>query len=68
VGAGLLVERFWRKGVAVLLIEQRAVEAAAVADWVHVMVGRRLRVSEPASKVASWEDIGQLFLGAQDIT
>jgi branched-chain amino acid transport system ATP-binding protein len=55
------------QGVAVLLIEQRAVEAAAVADWVHVMVGGRLRVSEPASKVASWEDIGQLYLGAQDI-
>jgi branched-chain amino acid transport system ATP-binding protein len=55
------------QGVAVLLIEQRAVEAAAVADWVHVMVGGRLRVSEPASKVASWEDIGHLYLGAQDI-
>jgi branched-chain amino acid transport system ATP-binding protein len=54
-------------GVAVLLIEQRAVEAAAVADWVHVMVSGRLRVSEPASAVTSWEDIGRLFLGAEGI-
>jgi ABC-type branched-subunit amino acid transport system ATPase component len=52
-------------GVAVLLIEQRAVEAAAVADWVHVMVGGRLRVSEPASAVTGWDDIGRLFLGAE---
>jgi len=55
------------EGVAVLLIEQRAVEAVAVADWVHVMVGGTLRVSKPASVVASWEDIGRLFLGAQGI-
>jgi ABC-type branched-subunit amino acid transport system ATPase component len=54
-------------GVAVLLIEQRAVEAAAVADWVHVMAGGRLRVSEPASAVGGWEDIGRLFLGAEGI-
>ncbi len=52
-------------GVAVLLIEQRAVEAAAVADWMHVMVGGRLRVSEPAAAVTGWEDIGRLFLGAE---
>ncbi len=52
-------------GVAVLLIEQRAVEAVAVADWVHVMVSGRLRVSEPASAITGWEDIGRLFLGAE---
>jgi ABC-type branched-subunit amino acid transport system ATPase component len=54
-------------GVAVLLIEQRAVEAAGVADWVHVMVRGRLRVSEPASAITGWEDIGRLFLGAEGI-
>jgi branched-chain amino acid transport system ATP-binding protein len=54
-------------GVAVLLIEQRAVEAVGVADWVHVMVGGRLRVSEPASAVTGWEDIGRLFLGSEGI-
>ena len=54
-----------RSGVAMLLIEQRAVDAIAVADWVHVMVGGRLRASEPASAVTGWEDIGRLFLGAE---
>ena len=53
--------------VAVLLIEQRAVEAAGVADWVHVMVGGRLRVSEPTSVITGCEDIGRLFLGAEGI-
>jgi len=51
-------------GVAVLMIEQRAVDALMVAEWAYVMIGGRLRVSAPAADLRSRTDLGQLFLGA----
>jgi len=52
-----------RRGVAVLLVEQRAIEAIAIASHVHVMVGGVVRVSRPADEVRDWEHLARLFLG-----
>jgi ABC-type branched-subunit amino acid transport system ATPase component len=51
------------RGVAVLLVEQRALEAIAIASHVHVMVGGLVRVSRPADEIRDWEELARLFLG-----
>ena len=52
-----------RRGVAVLLVEQRALEAIAISSHVHVMVGGLVRVSRPAEEIRDWEELARLFLG-----
>ena len=52
-----------RRGVAVLLVEQRALEAIAISSHVHVMVGGLVRVSRPAKEIRDWEELARLFLG-----
>ena len=52
-----------KRGVAVLLVEQRALEAIAIASHVHVMVGGLVRVSRPADEIRDWEELARLFLG-----
>jgi ABC-type branched-subunit amino acid transport system ATPase component len=50
-------------GTAVLLVEQRAVQALGISDWAYVMVAGRIEVSLPAREMLSRGDIGELFLG-----
>ena len=52
-----------KRGVAVLLVEQRALDAIAIASHVHVMVGGLVRVSRPADEIRDWEELARLFLG-----
>ena len=55
-------------GVAVLLVEQRAMAALRVADLAVVMVSGRVSLSAPAAELAGRSDLGELFLkGAQSI-
>lgn len=57
------VEELRRSGVAILLVEQRALEAIAVSSEVHVMVDGRLKVSRPAHLLADSDELARLFLG-----
>jgi ABC-type branched-subunit amino acid transport system ATPase component len=57
------VDELRRSGVAVLLVEQRALEAIAVSSEVHVMVDGRLKVSKPAQELADGDELARLFLG-----
>jgi len=50
-------------GVAVVLVEQRAVQALECSDWGYVMVAGRIEISMPASEVLARGDVGELFLG-----
>jgi ABC-type branched-subunit amino acid transport system ATPase component len=50
-------------GVAVLLVEQRAIEAIGISSNVHVMVGGVVRMSRPASEVRDWDELARVFLG-----
>ena len=52
-----------RRGVAVLLVEQRAIEAISIASHVHVMVGGVVRASRPASEIRDWDELARMFLG-----
>jgi ABC-type branched-subunit amino acid transport system ATPase component len=52
-----------RSGAAVLLVEQRAVQALRTSDWAYVMVAGRIELSAPAAEVLGRGDIGELFLG-----
>jgi branched-chain amino acid transport system ATP-binding protein len=51
-------------GVAVVLVEQRAVQAIASSDWVYVLVGGAVELQGPADEIAARGDIGAVFLGA----
>ncbi len=50
-------------GVAVLLVEQRAMEALAVSDNVYVMVAGSIAASGPPEQLGDKDEIAQLFLG-----
>jgi len=52
-----------RSGAAVLLVEQRAVQALRTSDWAYVMVAGHIELSAPAAEVLGRGDIGELFLG-----
>ncbi len=64
---GLVLEgqlpRLSESGVAVLLVEQRAIEAIEISARVHVMVSGEIRVSRPAAEVRDWDELARLFLG-----
>lgn len=57
------VAELGQRGVAVVLVEQRALEAIEVATHVHVMVAGLVRVSRPASEVRDWDELARMFLG-----
>jgi branched-chain amino acid transport system ATP-binding protein len=50
-------------GAAVLLVEQRAVDALAVATWGYVMTAGTVTVSQAAPELRARSDIGAMFLG-----
>ena len=53
-----------RAGVAVLLVEQRAVQAIAAADWVYVLVAGAIEIEGTPDQIGDRSDIGRMFLGA----
>ncbi len=50
-------------GTAVLLVEQRAIQALGVADWAYVMMAGRAVMDGAAKAVLARDDVGALFLG-----
>ncbi len=50
-------------GKAVLLVEQRALDALNISDWAYVMVAGGIRAEGPAADIRSRDDIGEMFLG-----
>jgi ABC-type branched-subunit amino acid transport system ATPase component len=58
------VTRLADHGAAVLLVEQRAKEALAIAHWACVMQSGTVQVSQAAADMRERDDIGQLFLGS----
>jgi ABC-type branched-subunit amino acid transport system ATPase component len=52
-----------RTGVAMLIVEQRAMEALAVSDRAYLMVGGKVVLTDESSSLLRRDDIGELFLG-----
>ena len=59
------IPRLSASGVAILLVEQRAIEAVAISTRVHVMVSGVLRASRDARDISDWDALARLFLGEQ---
>jgi ABC-type branched-subunit amino acid transport system ATPase component len=59
------IPRLSANGVAVLLVEQRAIEAVAISSRVHVMVGGVIRASRKAEHMPDWDELARLFLGEE---
>jgi branched-chain amino acid transport system ATP-binding protein len=57
------VTRLVGLGTAVLMVEQRAADALAIADWAYVMRGGEVAVSQQAAELRERADIGQMLLG-----
>ena len=57
------IPRLSESGVAVLVVEQRAIEAIAISSRVHVMVAGVIRVSRDPKEVEDENELARLFLG-----
>lgn len=57
------IPRLRDSGVAILLVEQRAIEAIAISSTVHVMVSGAMRAARNAEDVRDWDELAGLFLG-----
>ncbi len=53
-------------GVAVLLVEQRAVHAISVSSWVYVLVAGRVEAEGSPAQLGDRQDIGAMFLGRSE--
>jgi ABC-type branched-subunit amino acid transport system ATPase component len=51
-------------GVTVVLVEQRAVQAVAVSDWVYLLAGGAVELQRPARDIGGSSDLIAAFLGA----
>jgi branched-chain amino acid transport system ATP-binding protein len=51
-------------GATVVLVEQRAVQAIAAADWVYVLVAGSVQAEGSPGEIGDRGDIGRMFLGA----
>jgi ABC-type branched-subunit amino acid transport system ATPase component len=57
------IPRLRDSGVAIVLVEQRAVEAIAISTTAHVMVGGQIRAAGPAEELQDWDQLAAIFLG-----
>ncbi len=57
------VRRVNAKGVAVLMVEQNAIEALRISNTCIVMANGRVRMTAPAAEVVNMKDLHSLYLG-----
>jgi ABC-type branched-subunit amino acid transport system ATPase component len=51
-------------GVTVILVEQRAVQAVAISNWVYLLVGGAVEMQRQARDIGGGSDFAAAFLGA----
>ena len=57
------VRRLATDGMAVLLVEQKAMAALAISHWAYILVAGTVRLAGPAPDLLARPDIGEIFLG-----
>jgi ABC-type branched-subunit amino acid transport system ATPase component len=57
------VQRLGDAGVAVLIVEQKALAALAISDWAYVMAAGTMKHSSNAKELLARPDLGEVFLG-----
>jgi ABC-type branched-subunit amino acid transport system ATPase component len=57
------VRRVAIEGTAVLLVEQKAIQALQIAHWAYIFVAGLVQVADAAAVLTARSDIGELFLG-----
>ena len=58
-----LVREFNASGISVLMVEQNARQALAIAHWAYLLETGRVVESGPAAKVAAKDNVKEIFLG-----
>ena len=57
------VQHLGDSGVAVLIVEQKALAALAISDWAYVMAAGTMKFSSNAKELLARPDLGEVFLG-----
>ena len=57
------VPRLAESGVAVLLVEQKALEALEISDWGYLLVAGKVQLSGKARDLATRPGLREMFLG-----
>ena len=57
------VRRLADAGAAIMLVEQKALEALEMSDWAHVLVAGTTAIAGPAAELLKRDDIREVFLG-----
>jgi ABC-type branched-subunit amino acid transport system ATPase component len=50
-------------GVALLIVEQRAIAVLQASDWAYVLAGGRVATSGPSNQLLTSKTLGEVFLG-----
>lgn len=53
-----------QRGVSILLVEQKALDALRIANWGYVLVAGKVQISGPAAELLARPDIREVFLGS----
>ena len=59
-----IIEQLHASGITILLVEQNAKKALAVADRAYVLETGKISMSGPASKLAEDDRVRKAYLGA----
>ena len=57
------VPRLAESGVAVLIVEQKALEALEISDWGYLLVAGRVQIDARAHELVAWPGLREMFLG-----
>lgn len=57
------VQHLGDSGVAVLIVEQKALASLAISDWAYVMAAGSMKFSGNAKELLARPDLGEVFLG-----
>lgn len=60
-----IVKKVNDEGIAVLMVEQNAIQALRISDHGFVMAAGKLAMSAPATELLGSEDVSQLYLGTR---
>jgi len=58
-----LIKEIREKGVTILLVEQNAVMAIKVSDYIYVLEAGEVKMEGPPEKIESLEDVRRVYLG-----
>lgn len=60
-----IVQQVNTSGIAVLMVEQNAIQALKVSDWGYVMSAGQMAMAAPAAELLESKEVSELYLGTR---